>query len=70
MQRLDYRSTALPPELEKTSPRMPNPDYPNPATCLFHDFNTSNVMFLDKVQILWEDNFFALLVLGSRRSGG
>ena len=39
MHPLDWRSTALPLELEKTSPRIPNFGYLNPATCLFYDFN-------------------------------
>ena len=47
LQPLDYRSTALPLELEKTSPRMINFGYLNPATCLFYDLkNKSIMMFL------------------------
>ena len=39
--------TALPLELEKTSPHMLNFVYLNPAICLFYDFkNKSIVMFL------------------------
>ena len=38
MQPLDYQSTALPLEVEKTFPRMLNFVYLNPATCLFYDF--------------------------------
>ena len=38
MQPLEYRSTTLPLELEKTSPRMLNFAYSNPATySLFYD---------------------------------
>ena len=37
LQPLDYRSTALPLELEKTPPRMLNFGYLNPATCLLYD---------------------------------
>ena len=39
LQPLDYRSTALPLELEKTPPRMLNFGYLNPATCLLYDCN-------------------------------
>ena len=39
LQPLDYRSTALPLELEKTPPRMLNFGYLNPATCLLCDCN-------------------------------
>ena len=37
LQPLDYRSTALPLELEKTPPLMLNFGYLNPATCLLYD---------------------------------
>ena len=75
LQPLDYRSTALPLELDKTPPHMLNFDYLNPATCLLYDC-------LAQVVEQWTDNpkaagsipvgrqFFALLVLSSRRSGG
>ena len=39
LQPLDYRSTALPLELEKMPPRMLNFGYLNPATCLLYDCN-------------------------------
>ena len=47
LQPLDYRFTALPFELEKTSTRMLNFGYLNQATkCLFYDVNNnSDVMF-------------------------
>ena len=38
LQPLDYRSTALPLELEKTPPHMLNFGYLNPATCLLYDW--------------------------------
>ena len=41
LQPLDYRSTALPLELEKTPPRMLNFGYLNPATCLLYDGNNN-----------------------------
>ena len=48
LQPLDYRSTALPLELEKTPPRMLNFGYLNPATCLLYDFNNKSIkMFFD-----------------------
>ena len=43
LQRLDYRSTALPLELEKTPPRMLNFGYLNPATCLLYDCNNKSI---------------------------
>ena len=46
LQSLDYRSTAPPPELEKTSPRMLNFGYLNPATCLFYDVNNNALLLL------------------------
>ena len=47
LQPLDYRSTALPLELEKTPPRMLNFGYLNPATCLLYDCNDKSIkMFL------------------------
>ena len=47
LQPLDYRSTALPLELEKTPPRMLNFGYLNPATCLLYDCNNKSIkMFL------------------------
>ena len=45
LQPLDYRSTALPLELEKTPPRMLNFGYLNPATCLYDRNNKSIKMF-------------------------
>ena len=48
LQPLDYRSTALPLELEKTPPRMLNFGYLNPATCLLYDCNNKSIkMFFD-----------------------
>ena len=48
LQPLDYRSTALPLELEKTPPRMLNFGYLNPATCLLYDCNNKSMkMFFD-----------------------
>ena len=48
LQPLDYRSTALPLELEKTPPRMLNFGYLNPATCLLYDCNDKSIkMFFD-----------------------
>ena len=48
LQPLDYRSTALPLELEKTPPRMLHFGYLNPATCLLYDFNNKSIkMFFD-----------------------
>ena len=41
---LDHRSTALPYELEKTSPHKLNFGYLNPATCFFCDFNNKLIM--------------------------
>ena len=41
LQPLEYRSTALPLELEKTPPRMLNFGYLNPATCLLYDCNNN-----------------------------
>ena len=41
LQPLDYRSTALPLELEKTPPHMLNFGYLNPATCLLYDCNNT-----------------------------
>ena len=46
MHPLDYRSTALPLELEKTSPRMLNFGYFNPATCLLYDFSNKSIVML------------------------
>ena len=43
LQPLDYRSTALPLELEKTPPRMLNFGYLNPATCLLYDCNDKSI---------------------------
>ena len=43
LQPLDYRSTALPLELEKTPPRMLNFGYLNPATCLLYDCNNKSI---------------------------
>ena len=82
LQPLDYRSTALPLELEKTPPRMLNFGYLNPATCLLYDCNNKSIkMFLDVCKLLDGNpkaagsipvgrQFFALLLLSSRRSGG
>ena len=43
---LDYRSTALPLELERMSPRMLNFGYLNPTTCFYYDVgNNLIVMF-------------------------
>ena len=50
LQPLDYRSTALPLELEKTPPRMLNFGYLNPATCLLYDCN--NKALLDLIDLL------------------
>ena len=48
LQPLDYRSTALPLELEKTPPRMLNFGFLNPATCLLYDCNNKSIkMFFD-----------------------
>ena len=48
LQPLDYRSTALPLELEKTPPHMRNFGYLNPATCLLYDCNNKSIkMFFD-----------------------
>ena len=41
LQPLDYRSTALPFELEKTSPHMIEFGYLNPATCFYYDINNN-----------------------------
>ena len=46
LQPLDYRSTALPLELEKTPPRMLNFGYLNPATCLLYDCNNKSIKML------------------------
>ena len=43
LQPLDYRSTAIPLELEKTPPRMLNFGYLNPATCLLYDCNNKSI---------------------------
>ena len=64
LQPLDYRSTALPLELEKTPSRMLDFGYLNPATCLLYDCNNKSI----KIPV--GRQFFALLVLSSRRSGG
>ena len=80
LQPLDYRFTALPLELEKTSFQMHNFGYLNPATCLY-DFNNKSIkMFLTFAGQSFNLSsfcfnvlsfyFFALLVLSSRRSGG
>ena len=51
LQPLDYRSTALPLELEKTPPRMLNFGYLNPATCLLYDCNNKSIkMFFWRLQ--------------------
>ena len=64
LQPLDYRSTALPLELEKTPPRMHNFGYLNPATCLLYDCNNKSIkMFFD---VCWPE-FNILIVL--RASG-
>ena len=56
LQPLDYRSNALPLELEKTPPRMLNFGYLNPATCLLYDFNNKSMkMFLTIVNYLKQD---------------
>ena len=68
LQPLDYRSTALPLELEKTPPRMLNFGYLNPATCLL--LTCFACLQLVKGSIPVGRQFFALLVLSSRRSGG
>ena len=48
LQPLDYRSTALPLEQEKTPPRMLNFGYLNPATCLLYDCNNKSMkMFFE-----------------------
>ena len=48
LQPLDYRSTALPLELEKTPPRILNFGYLNPATCFLYDCNNKSIkMFFD-----------------------
>ena len=48
LQPLDYRSTALPLELEKTPSRMLNFGYLNPATCLLYDCNNKSIkIFFD-----------------------
>ena len=53
LQPLDYRSTALPLELEKTPPRMLNFGYLNPATCLLYDCNNKSIkMFFDVCNII------------------
>ena len=76
LQPLDYRSTALPLELEKTPPRMLNFGYLNPASCLLYDCNDKSIkMFFDgnpkaAGSIPVGRQFFALLLLSSRRSGG
>ena len=60
LQPLDYRSTALPLELEKTPPRMLNFGYLNPATCLLYDCNNMSIkMFFD---VCWPE-FNILIVL-------
>ena len=41
------KSTAVPLELEKTSPRMLNFGYLNPATCLLYDFNNKSIKMFD-----------------------
>ena len=47
LQSLDFRSTALPIELERKCSRMLNFGYLNPATCTFYDVNNNLfVMFL------------------------
>ena len=46
LQPLDYRSTALPLELEKTPSRMLNFGYLNPATCLLYDCNNKSIQRL------------------------
>ena len=73
LQPLDYRSTALPLELEKTPPRMLNFGYLNPC---------EEASSLAQVVEQWTGNpkaagsipvgrqFFALFLLSSRRSGG
>ena len=48
LQPLDYRSTALPLELEKTPSRMLNFGYLNPATCLLCVFSSSSGRAVDK----------------------
>ena len=48
LQPLDYRSTALPLELEKTPPRMLNFGYLNPATCLLYDCNNKSIKIVKK----------------------
>ena len=48
LQPLEYRSTALPLELQKTSTHKHNFGYLNPTTCLLYDFNNNSiVMFFD-----------------------
>ena len=47
LQPLDYRTTALPRELERVSTRMLNFGYLNPANCFYYDVdNNLIVMFL------------------------
>ena len=86
LQPLDYRSTALPLELEKMPPRMLKFGYLNPATCLLYDCNNKSIKMLFFLTffffLTWTGNpkaagsipvgrqFFALLLLSSRRSGG
>ena len=53
LQPLDYRSTALPLELEKTPLRMLNFGYLNPATCLLYDCNNKSIkMFFDVSELV------------------
>ena len=47
LQPFDYWSTALPHELEKTSPHILNFGYLNAATCLLHNFTNKSKMFFD-----------------------
>ena len=79
LQPLDYRSTALPLELEKTPPHMLNFGYLNPATCLLYDCNNESI----KIFLTFAGQSFIILIVlrasglkasiasfSSRRSGG
>ena len=66
LQPLDYRSTALPLELEKTPPRMLNFGYLNPATCLLYDCNNKSIKMFFDVCIPEVKTFFFGLHLNTR----
>ena len=67
MHSLDYQFTGLAPELQRKSPRMLNKQV---AGFKQPKLTTGNPKATGvHVRIRWEDNFFALLVLSSHRSG-